>query len=100
VVFLDGHGRPESRLFPAVVGFYPLSLVATALAVRRPLIGLALVAGTALTAASIGLARGKRREDVIPFAALAPVYAAAHGIGMWRGLVLMVADRIRLRRTA
>lgn len=100
VVFLDGHGRRDSRYFPAVVGFYPLSLVAVALAVRRPWIGLGLVVGTSLAAGAIGLARGKSREDVVPFAALAPVYAAAHGTGMWRGLALRLANCLGRRGTA
>lgn len=100
VVFLDGHGHRKSRFFPFVIGFYPLSVVAAVVAIRRPWIGLGLVAGTALAAGSVGLARGKSREDAVSFGVLAPVYVAAHGVGMWRGLMLMLTNRLGQRPAA
>ena len=92
-VFVDGHGRPESRFFPLVVGFFPASLLAGAYAARRPLATPALVLG--LAAAACIAARRRPREDALSFAALAPVYALAHGAGMWRGLALAVGGRLR-----
>jgi hypothetical protein len=95
VVFLDGHGRRESRLFPAVVAFYPCSLLALALVLWQPVtaVGMAL----ALSAASGAFAVAKRRDrsEALAFAALTPVYGLAHGAGMWRGLALLLAARLR-----
>ena len=99
IVFLDGHGRPESRFFPAVLAFYPLSVAAIVLAVRRP--GLAAVAAVTGTAAVFGAlrVRGFPRDESAAFASLAPFYAAAHGAGMWKGLAMMVGRRARRPRT-
>jgi glycosyltransferase involved in cell wall biosynthesis len=95
IVFLDGHGRRESRLFPVVVMFFPVSVALTASAVKRPfLVPLTAIAvsGAAATAAAV-----KRRPtlEVASFSALAPVYAVAHGIGMWKGAALAMSARLR-----
>jgi glycosyltransferase involved in cell wall biosynthesis len=100
VVFVDGHGRPESRFFPAVVAFYPLSMFALAITVRRPLTALGLLAAAVGCAGGLAAARGKRPEDVLAFATLLPVYATAHGLGMWKGLALMLTSRFGGSRTA
>jgi glycosyltransferase involved in cell wall biosynthesis len=90
VVFLDGHGRRESRFFPAVIAFYPVSAVLAVVALRRPglvpagLLGIAAAAGAACAAA------GRPRFEAVSFGALAPVYAVAHGAGMWKGLALVL----------
>jgi glycosyltransferase involved in cell wall biosynthesis len=93
-VFLDGHGRVESRFYPVVVGFYPASALLFLAAIRRPLL-------VPLTAAAVGVAAGafgvKRRRTAFEVASLAiatPVYAVAHGAGMWRGLGLLIRDRL------
>jgi hypothetical protein len=88
VVFVDGHGRPESRFFPAVVAFYPASLALALAAVRRPFAIGSAAAAVSLAAAALGLARGRTRFEIASLAALAPLYVAAHGAGMWRGLAL------------
>jgi len=95
IVFLDGHGRRESGFFPLVVGFYPLSALAAALVVRKPLALPALFAATSLAAAAIAAAKKRTPRETAIFAALAPVYAAAHGAGMWRGAALLAAARAR-----
>jgi glycosyltransferase involved in cell wall biosynthesis len=93
VVFLDGHGRRESRFFPVVLAFYPVSLATAAVAARRPLTVVAL-AGSAAAAAAVAAARVDRPAvEVRAFAALAPVYLIAHGAGMWKGLGLALANR-------
>ena len=81
-VFVDGHGTPESRFYPAVVAFFPIS---AALAFRPRLLPLALGACGA-AAAAYGLEAGRSRREVTVLATVTPVYAAGHGIGMWRGL--------------
>ena len=93
VVFLDGHGRRESRFFPAVVGFYPASVLLAAAAVRKPAVGAYAVAATSAAAAAFGVSHGRRAAEVATLALLAPVYAAAHGAGMWRGLTLLSRAR-------
>jgi glycosyltransferase involved in cell wall biosynthesis len=95
IVFLDGHGRPESGYFPLVIAFYPLSVRAVLLALRRP-VAVPILAGTSVVAAgAVAALNGRSRDETLAFAGLAPVYALAHGAGMWRGLSLMVANRLR-----
>jgi glycosyltransferase involved in cell wall biosynthesis len=96
IVFLDGHGRRDSRYLPAVVAFYPLSVAGAALAVRRPLLAVALLAGIGAAGGAYALARGRGRDEALAFAALTPVYGIAHGAGMWRGLGLALGRRLAL----
>jgi glycosyltransferase involved in cell wall biosynthesis len=95
IVFLDGHGRRESGFFPLVVAFYPLSLGAAVLAVRRPVAVPILAGASVLAAGAVASVKGRGRDETIAFAGLAPVYALAHGAGMWKGLALMVGNRLR-----
>jgi glycosyltransferase involved in cell wall biosynthesis len=82
-VFLDGHGRPESRFFPAVVAFFPVSVAL----LRRPrLIPVALGACGA-AAAAYGVWAGRSKGEVRTLATVTPLYALGHGLGMWRGLL-------------
>jgi glycosyltransferase involved in cell wall biosynthesis len=97
LVFLDGHGRRESGFFPLVVAFYPMSAACALVALRRPLTVPALAALTAATAGAVAAAKGRDRDETLSFAALAPVYALAHGVGMWRGLGMLAAQRLRGR---
>jgi glycosyltransferase involved in cell wall biosynthesis len=89
VVFLDGHGRPESAYFPAVVAFYPLSAACVVAALRRPRAAPLLAAATGLAAAGAGALRGRSASEIRALGLLAPLYACAHGAGMWRGLALL-----------
>jgi glycosyltransferase involved in cell wall biosynthesis len=99
IVFLDGHGRSESRFYLVAVGFYPASLLLAVAAARRPVVvpGVA-AAATALAAGSLGLRRRRAPFEVASLALLAPVYGLAHGAGMWRGLTLLVRDRVAAKR--
>jgi glycosyltransferase involved in cell wall biosynthesis len=94
-VFLDGHGRRESRFYPLAIGFFPASALLAAGATRRPSLVPLAILSTSLAAAAFGLARGRNRSEIVSLALLAPVYAAAHGLGMWRGLQMVVADALR-----
>jgi len=98
IVFLDGHGRSESRFYPVAVGFYPASVLVAVAAVRRPLLVPAAAATVALAAGALGLKRRRAPFEVASLALLAPVYGVAHGAGMWRGLTLLVRDRVAARR--
>jgi len=86
IVFLDGHGRRESRYRPVVVAFYPLSAgFVAATAVWPPTV--VVVGGAVAGAAALAAVRKHRpAADVRAFATLAPLYAVAHGLGMWRAL--------------
>jgi glycosyltransferase involved in cell wall biosynthesis len=95
LVFLDGHGRSESGFFPLVVAFYPVSAVCALLAIRRPRTAPALAGALSAAAGAIAAAHGRSAGETLSFAVLSPVYAVAHGAGMWRGLVLRAAKRLR-----
>jgi len=92
-VFLDGHGRPDSRFFPFAVAFFPVSTVLVAASFRHPALVFAAAAAAAAGAGAVAAAAGRSAFETASFAALAPVYAVAHGAGMWRGLALLARDR-------
>lgn len=94
IVFLDGHGRSESRFYPVAIGFYPASFLLVLVALRRPLVIPAVAAATAVAAGALGVHRRRAPFEVASLALLAPVYGVAHGAGMWRGLALLVRDRL------
>jgi prepilin-type processing-associated H-X9-DG protein len=96
IVFLDGHGRPESRLFPIVVAFYPVSVLLALAATRWPRIAVGAVAATSLGASGLGVMRRRSGRQLASLALLTPVYAAAHGAGMWRGLVMLGARGVHV----
>jgi hypothetical protein len=85
-VFLDGHGTPESRFFPFVAAFFPVSAALALTALRRPaLVPAALVACSA-AAAAYGVQAGRSSREVEVLATVTPVYAVGHALGMWRGV--------------
>jgi hypothetical protein len=86
-VFVDGHGTPESRFFPAVVAFFPLSAGLVLAALRRPAVAPAALAACGLTAAAYGFRAGRSRRELEVLATVTPLYAVGHGLGMWRGAV-------------
>jgi glycosyltransferase involved in cell wall biosynthesis len=94
IVFLDGHGHRGTRLFPLVAAFYPLSVAWVVLAARSRTAAVFPVAAAAAGGAAVAL-RLRRPQDAPVLAALAPVYAVAHGAGMWRGALMMLRDRRR-----
>jgi glycosyltransferase involved in cell wall biosynthesis len=95
VVFVDGHGTPESRFFPHVVAFFPLSAALVATALRRPLVAPVAVAACGLAAAAYGARAGRSRHELATLAVATPLYAVGHGLGMWRGLAELVRNRVR-----
>ena len=92
--FVDGHGRPESRFFPFAVAFFPVSAALAVVAIRRPTLLPPLALGTSLAAASVAAAARRSRFEIFSFALLVPPYAVAHGLGMWRGLGMVLATRL------
>jgi glycosyltransferase involved in cell wall biosynthesis len=94
-VFLDGHGRRESRFFPFIVAFYPLSATALAVIPVRPRLLPATVAAVSLGAGAIAASARRSRSEVATVAALAPLWTTALGVGLWRGLGFIAVKRIR-----
>jgi glycosyltransferase involved in cell wall biosynthesis len=84
-VFVDGHGTPASRFFPAVVAFFPVSGALALASVRRPQLLPAAAAAVGAAAAAYGMRAGRSRREVEVLATVTPVYAAGHALGMWRG---------------
>lgn len=92
IVFLDGHGRRGTRLFPVVVAFYPMSVAWVVMASRSRLLAVLPIVAAAAGGVAVSV-RLRRLRDAPTVAALAPVYAVAHGAGMWRGALMLLRDR-------
>jgi hypothetical protein len=84
-VFLDGHGTRQSRFFPAVAAFFPVSACLALAALGRPLVVPAAFAACSAAAAGYGVHSGRSRQEIGVLATVTPLYAAAHAVGMWRG---------------
>ncbi len=97
IVFVDGHGRRESRWFPAVVALYVGSAACILVGRREPRL-LALPFATAATAGAALAVSEHRVREAPTMAWVSPLYACAHVAGMWRGLGLLVRGRLRSRR--
>ena len=93
-VFVDGYGRPGTRFFPVIAAFFPLSLVATVAAVRRPRLALAGILGVPVIALGIGARWRRSAADVVTLALLGPAWVMAFATGMWRGLWLAARGRV------
>ena len=93
VVFLDGHGTPASRFYPAAVAFFPISAALALASLRRPGIAPAALVACGAAAAVYGLYAGRSLRDVRALALVTPLYALGHGIGMWRGLAEVAQAR-------
>ena len=93
-VFVDGHGRPESRFFPVTAAFFPISAGLALASLRRPVLVPAVAAATVAAAGAVAARSGRSVFETASFAGLAPVYAVAHGSGMWRGLALLARNRL------
>jgi glycosyltransferase involved in cell wall biosynthesis len=98
VVFLDGHGRAESRFFPFAVAFFPSSLALATASLLRPRVLPAALVAASVAAATAAVAARRSRFEILSTAALAPVWAAAFGAGLWRGLGMAASRRVRERR--
>jgi glycosyltransferase involved in cell wall biosynthesis len=98
VVFLDGHGTPASRFFPVVLAFYPCSAALALAALRKPVLMPLTALSTAAAAGFFAVAKGRTGREAASLAAVAPLYAVAHGAGMWRGLGLRTRARVSRRR--
>lgn len=96
-VFADGHGRPESAWFPIVLALYAGSASCVLLARRSPPVLAGAAAATAACGAALALA-DRRPQQALTMAWVTPLYTTAHIAGMWRGLWLVLRDRLLRRR--
>ena len=96
-VFVDGYGRPGARFFGVIAAFYPLSLIATVISVRRPRIGICALAAAPVAGAGLGIALRRSRADRTAIALVGPIWFAAYAAGMWRGLWLVMRGLLRPR---
>jgi glycosyltransferase involved in cell wall biosynthesis len=99
IVFVDGHGRRESRFYWAAIGFYPASALLMLAAVRRPLIVPAGLAAVGVVSGAIAAKQRRSPFEIFALAAVTPVYAVGHGAGMWRALVMLVRQRVTVTPT-
>jgi glycosyltransferase involved in cell wall biosynthesis len=88
-MFLDSYGRRDSRFFPLLAAFFPLSVVAGAIGLRRP----RLLASAPLLAGLSGVALRRERQDVAAVAWVGPSWLLAFGSGIWYGLWLALHGR-------
>lgn len=94
-VFLDGYGRRGSRFFPLLAAFFPSSVIAALVGLRRPRLALAAAAGAPLIAAAVGAGLRRPRPDIVALATLGPAWLVAYAAGIWRGGLLAVRSRLR-----
>jgi glycosyltransferase involved in cell wall biosynthesis len=99
-VFLEGHGRRESRFFPTVAAFYPITAALAVASIFRPRVLPAAVTATAIAAGGVAASARRSPFEVAVVAALSPVWAAAFGAGLWRGLAMLTAARLRSARSS
>jgi glycosyltransferase involved in cell wall biosynthesis len=92
--FFDGHGRRESRFYPVVVAFFPVSAALAVAVLRRPLVLPIVVVITAGGAAAVAARARRPLFETASFALLTPLYAVAHGAGMWRSLAVLIRQRL------
>jgi glycosyltransferase involved in cell wall biosynthesis len=95
-VFLDAFGRPGTRFFPFLVGFFPASLAFAWFALRRPAAALALGLSAPLAATVAAAALRRPPADALAFGALSAPFTVAYGAGIWRGAIM--AARTALAR--
>jgi Glycosyl transferase family 2 len=96
-VFFDGHGRRESRFFAFAVAAFPLTAATTALCFSRPRLAPVAALATSATAGAVARSAGRSRNEVAIVSALAPVWATAFAVGLWRGLAMHAVSRARSR---
>ncbi len=91
--FLDSYGRPGTRFFPLVLAYFPISLLAAALALRRPRLAVRAALVSPLPFAAITAALRRDRADVLTVAWIGPNWLLAMCAGLWYGLWLALRGR-------
>jgi glycosyltransferase involved in cell wall biosynthesis len=91
--FVDSYGRPGSRFFPLVVAYFPISLLAAVIALRRPRLALKAAAATPIGFAAAATALRRDRADIVAVSWIGPNWLAAMCVGLWYGLGLALRAR-------
>ncbi len=94
IVFVDGYFRPGTRYFLPLLGFLAATPVGAAVAVRRPTVALAGLAGMPVIAGCAARVMGLGRDDAVVLGALAPVFGVTYGAGIWTGVSMAVRHRV------
>ncbi|HTR88481.1 MAG TPA: hypothetical protein VMG62_00050, partial [Solirubrobacteraceae bacterium] len=93
------YGRPGTRFFALVLAYFPLSLLALLVAIRRPRLALRAAALTPLAFAAAALPLRRDRATVASLAWVGPSWLIAMCSGMWYGLWLVLRDRLKARQS-
>ena len=93
-VFFDGHGRRESRFFPFVLAFFPVSAAVVVGSVARPRLVPLGILGLSVGAGVVAAGARRQKGDVAVVALLTPLWAGAFGAGLWRGLAMAARKRL------
>lgn len=92
-VLVDGYLRPGARFRGAVLAFPPLSALAAAALVLSPRTRRAAALGVPLAAMALGARFRRGPRDVATLALIGPPWIVAYGLGIWRGVALVVRRR-------
>jgi glycosyltransferase involved in cell wall biosynthesis len=92
--FLDSYGRPGTRFFWLVLAYFPVSLFALVLALRRPRLALKVALSTPAPFAAAAIATRRNRVDTMTVAWIGPNWLAAMCAGLWYGLWLALRARL------
>ena len=93
--FVDGHLRKGARFAPVIVAFYPASVVGVVVIMLWPPMVLVALASLFLVAAGLTASKRQPTRSVLAVGGLAPLFVAVYGLGMWRGLALLVRAKLR-----
>lgn len=96
--FLDSYGRPGTRFFPLVLAYFPTSVGAAILALRRPRLALKVAVATPVGFAAAATAVHRDRADAVTAGWVGPNWLAAMCAGLWYGLWLALRARVRSSR--
>jgi glycosyltransferase involved in cell wall biosynthesis len=94
-VFFDGFGRRGTRFFPVVIASLPTSVVAVAVGLRHPWLGLRAALGLSGAGALLALRRRRPLTEALSFGLLVAPFSVAFSAGIWHGAWLALRDRLR-----
>lgn len=97
--FVDSYGRPGTRFFPLVLAYFPLSVLAAVIALRRPRLALKAAIVTPVPFAAVAAAMRRDRATVVSVGWVGPSWLAAMCAGLWYGLWLALRARVPAVRT-
>ncbi len=84
---------PARVFFPLVVAYFPLSLLAGVIALRRPRLAVKAAAATPVAFAAGATALRRERAGIVADAWIGPNWLAAMCAGLWHGLWLALRAR-------